>query len=134
MTNAFGDAEVACVEYLRTRLSGIRCGVVLPSDYVAERDGLFVRVVRIGGFGKRPIYDRPRLDIEVWGPDRGAAHDMGQEVLAALDDAHRVGGVYAGQLFYEFREEMGLAYIPDPVTDDHRWIATAALMLRPAPV
>lgn len=130
----FGDAESALLALLRAGLSalvpGPAFGVVLPDGYKAAK-GPFVRVERIGGVGDGISHDAARVDIEVWGADRGQTHDILQTALAHVRAVNKNPTTYAGQVFYASDVELGPSYQPDPITSEARWLATVVIRTRP---
>src|SRR5690606_834889 len=132
-TEIFGDAEHAILEYVRSTVTGLKCGVELPpkEKYDPRVGAPYLVVSRIGGWFEQPAYDAARLDLEFYGSDRQEVGRVAQQTLAAISRAHRAPGVFGGSIFYGTTIELGLSYNPDPVTDAVRWLATVVVLCRP---
>jgi hypothetical protein len=130
----FGDAESALLALLRDGVAGLpdaSFGVVLPRGYKAEKHGEFMRIERIGGYGDGISHDAARVDIEVWGADRGRTHDILHQALACVLVVNHNPSSYGGQCFYGANVELGPSYRPDPVANTARWLSTVVIRTRP---
>lgn len=119
----FPDAEALVLAYLRSVLPDLPGDVELP-DGPAEAP--FLLVGRTGGAMAWPVLDTAALDLEVWGPDRGEAHDALQRVLAALLASKTVGGPLAS-----VRVTNAPQWAPDALSGEPRWLASVDVGTRP---
>ncbi|MDT9681716.1 hypothetical protein RND61_06460 [Streptomyces sp. TRM76323] len=129
---AFPDVERLVVDHLRNRPE--LTGVVVDNRPPAGFDGTqkAVLVSRVGGAWVDDLHlDRPLLDLEVYGPDKTAAHTVALAARAALLEA--AGTVYGGAAVTEVVEADGPRWLPDynrPA--GNRYLSTVRLSIRPA--
>lgn len=90
----------------------------------------FFRIQRVGGW--RPVdfvLDTARIDLEVRARTREQAHDVMQLGLALLLVMSNYS--FAGALVYRVGVEITPFYLPDPITDQPRWLSTIHITNRP---
>ncbi len=123
----FPDAEIALLDYLRAVVPGIVCDVEVPESYRGD-EGIFVCVRRAGGQPRYPVADYPMYDIQVYAPTRDVGADGLGYVLAQIAVARYAPPVSG--VFGRISVISGPQYVPDPVTDEHRWQALISIPLR----
>lgn len=72
----FPDAVDVVRRYLREALVARGVDVPVVTRVPSSRPPAFVRIERVGGSCIDRVTDRPRLDVECWGPDEGAVADL----------------------------------------------------------
>lgn len=124
----FGDAEAAVVDMLRVGIPG----VAVATDLIGyQRGASWVRVTRTGGL---PILwmqlDNPIIALDVYGPDKGAAHDTATAARAAVF-AQR--GQYAGRglRLVDVGDAEGLTWAADEPASAH-YTLSLSLITRPS--
>lgn len=129
---AFPDAERLVVDHLKNRAE--LAGVVVDNRPPAGFDGTqkAVLVSRVGGAWVDDLHlDQPLIDVEVYGPDKTAAHTVALTARAALLDA--TGTVYGGAAVTEVAEADGPRWLPDyNRPNGNRYLSTVRLSIRPA--
>ncbi|MEV3992051.1 hypothetical protein AB0J57_24370 [Streptomyces sp. NPDC049837] len=129
---AFPDAERLVVDHLKNRAE--LAGVVVDNRPPAGFDGTqkAVLVSRVGGAWVDDLHlDQPLIDLEVFGPDKTAAHTVALTARAALLDA--TGTVYGGAAVTEVAEADGPRWLPDyNRPNGNRYLSTVRLSIRPA--
>lgn len=125
----FPDVEAAVTGYLTAALgAGVGVGTEWPEDLAQHLP--FVAVNRGGGATRiRFVLDEPTLDIDVLAEDKGAAHDLVQQVRARLFAAEgtTTGGAHISRV-----EDTSLIWLPDQVTGIARYVLVMSLRARPA--
>jgi hypothetical protein len=129
MTNVpavlYGDAEALLADYLNAQLTEpVRLRIPKP------RPSAFVLVQRLGGTQETPVSEAATLTVEAWGPNDAAAHDLAQmaRYWAHTLSGTRVGGVQV----YRVQEFAGPARLPDPESDQSRYVLTLSVSIRGA--
>ncbi|MEU7280428.1 hypothetical protein AB0A69_16815 [Streptomyces sp. NPDC045431] len=129
---AFPDAERLVVDHLKNRAE--LAGVVVDNRPPAGFDGTqkAVLVSRVGGAWVDDLHlDQPLLDLEVYGPDKTAAHTVALTARAALLEA--AGTVYGGASVTEVAEADGPRWLPDyNRPNGNRYLSTVRISIRPA--
>jgi hypothetical protein len=123
----FPDAAATFIDFLSTKISPQVTGTV-PNT----RPPTFVTVQRLGGVRRNLVIDEPQLSFECWGSTPEEAHD-----LAQLTRAHVLslsGGSFAGVEFYRFRELAGPGDLPDPLSEQPRFVFSIATGVRGTPL
>lgn len=126
----FPDAEAAVGTAIRAaNIPGIG-GRVYSSVPKSPTFPLIV-VRRIGGRPTvRQSLDTAHIQIDVWGRNKGEAHDAAQLARVAL---HRAEGTVQRDAFITAVEDsLGLSWQPDPDTDRDRYILGAYVSTRPS--
>ncbi len=123
----FPDVEALAGAVVRTVVTAIsnRCYSSLPKTPTYP----LVLVKRIGGVPKeRHRLDRPRLQIEAWGTTKSEAYDIAQAARVALHGME--GQTYTTPVngfIASVRDDLGLTWSPDPVTNKDRYIFGVSL-------
>lgn len=126
----FPDVEQLVVGFLAESIgTGPRFGTELPEHLEAALP--VVAVSRVGGAVSLDyVLEEPSVDIEVVAADKGAAHDLAQQVRAWM--LTMASAALPGARVYQVVDINGLTWMPDPVTELPRYIATFELHVRPA--
>ncbi|GGZ15429.1 hypothetical protein GCM10010387_04700 [Streptomyces inusitatus] len=129
----FPDAERLVVDFLKTRPELTGAAVDNRPPAVFDGTQRAVLVSRVGGAWVDDLnLDRPLLDLEVYGPDKTAAHTL---ALAARACVLELTGTSYGTAFVsDVSEEDGPRWLPDynrPA--GNRYLSTIRLSVRPAP-
>lgn len=135
MTNGFpiqADIEAAVVDILQmdSVVSGM-APVSITTDRVGYTNGdLWIEVTRQGGNVSRFVIDRPRIDVNVYGSTRIAAHDLAQAAQAAILNAR---GVYRGKgcFLSDARVETGIFRGNDTLNESPRYVFALRLTVTP---
>jgi hypothetical protein len=122
----FPDAVDVVCSYLREAL--VEHGVAVPvvTRVPSIRPPRFVRIERIGGSRLDRVTDRPRIDVECWGPDEGAVADL-VKIARALVFA--IPG-WRGAVAYDVVDVGGPNTSPDPVSGQERSSFAVEVSLR----
>ncbi|MFI5808094.1 hypothetical protein [Streptomyces sp. NPDC051561] len=129
---AFPDAERLVVDHLKNRPE--LAGVVVDNRPPAGFDGTqrAVLVSRVGGAWVDDLHlDQPLVDLEVYGPDKTAAHTV---ALAARAAVLTLAGTSYGTAFVtDVVEADGPRWLPDYLRPaGNRYLATVRILVRPA--
>lgn len=126
-----GDAEAAVISILRSDSSVAAFSPTrISSDAVGYQKGnLWVQVTRQGGNIQSYVVDKPRIDINVYGPDRTTAHDLAQVVQSVLLNSRGYRG--NGISISDVRVETGIFRTNDLLTDSPRYIFALRLTVTP---
>lgn len=125
-TIVFPDAALLVIDYLNDHLAAS-----VEPRIPAERPAAFLTVQRVGGPRATLVTDAPLLAIEAWGDNDEDAHDLAQEARAQL---HALPGtVLDGVAVYRVDEAAGPALLPDPLSNQSRYVFTVAVHLRGTP-
>lgn len=126
----FPDVVAAVATYLREELAARGFTVTVATEVPHVRPTQLVRLVRTGG----PRHDDPgipteraQITVECWADTEALAHDLAQ-VSRALVGA--LAGVVEGVMFYKVDEVAGPGHLPDPLSDQPRYIFTVLLTVR----
>jgi hypothetical protein len=126
----FPDVEQLVVDYLTEQYTARGVAATAHTAVPNPRPVLFTLVPRLGGTTRNIVVDQPTLGIECWGPTAGAAFE-----LCALTRA-LVGGLagqtLAGVMFYAVAELAGPTQLPDPDSNQARYVYTPSLTCRGA--
>ena len=90
------------------------------------------KVHRIGGIPTiRQHFDHPRIQVEAWADTKREAHDVGRILQAALhampESVHALGVVTGVD------DDLGLIWLPDPVSKKPRYIFGIVAHIHPHP-
>lgn len=126
----FPDAELVCVSYLRAQLAArgdtTAVGTVIPDP----RPDSLVMARRLGGPRQTLVSDNAQIGIESWAPTAEAAHDRAQ-LCRALLLAMR-GTTQQGAAVYRVGEIAGPGELPDPLSNQPRYVFSVEVALRGA--
>lgn len=121
-TIVYPDAALAAVTAIRdgltARSSTATVGTLVPNP----RPSLFVTVRRIGGVRRNLVVDAAQLSVECWGPSEQAAQDLAQLCRGLIHGAE--GSNQGGTAVYYVAEVGGPALLPDPESEQPRYVAT----------
>lgn len=127
----YPDVEQVVIEYLRTAFIGrvevFLAGAVVGNFIPSPRPDRYVSVRRVGGVQVHPTVDLPLVDVQTWAPTWEEAHDLAAWCRAAL---------YTMQLstpVYRIRDFTGPTSVPDPLSDQPRYLFTVELAVRGVP-
>lgn len=125
--DAYPDAEAVVCEQLATVPGTDHVGTRIPADAT----GTVVRVTRLGGIAPvRGRLDLARIQVEVWNADQATARDVAAECLKAL---HELEGTSTETAFVTaVEQDLGMSFIPDPMTNQSRYIFGVAVYLHRA--
>lgn len=127
----FPDAEAAVSGWLRDHLGGVGVYSSIP----ATPQYPLVTVARLGGTpAVRQYLDAARIDVNVWGTNKGEAHDIAQEARAALMDLEGKTVHYpAVDAFISgVQDAVGITWLPDTLTSRDRYVFSVIVYLRQA--
>lgn len=117
------DTAAAVIAYLNTALPEPFYRAVPP-----VRPATFGTVQRQGGPRRNPVTDEAQLGIECWAASPEAAHDLAQ--LARAHIYALPGAVVAGVRFYRVTEVGGVADLPDPLSEQPRFVFAVSVAAR----
>ncbi len=127
----YGDVEAAAIRWLKTRpeiqAAGISLGTSTPADL--DQRLPFVTLERIPGGARGKVTDDARIDVESRASSREESHDVIQIVLGLLEIMYQYS--HEGMIIYRADIESSPGWLPDPVTNQPRWIATVSIRNRP---
>jgi hypothetical protein len=126
MAITFGDIEDALRVYLNGELT-VDAYVSIPPS----RPDSFVSIVRNGGIKRDLVTDSATVTFDAWAQTPSAAHDLAQEVRAAVHDLP--GSVIGQMTVYRVQEFGGPANLPDPVSNQPRYTLTLSIDVRALP-
>lgn len=125
----YGDVEATLIRWLKNRpeATGLKFGTALPADL--DKRLPFVMLERISGGFRDKVMDSARIDIESRDTTREGSHDAIQIVLGLLEICYQYE--HEGMIIYRADIEVSPGWVPDPVTNQPRWIATVSILNRP---
>jgi hypothetical protein len=129
----FPDSEAIAVGWLRTwpDLAGVKATTDLVGWLAGQRR---IVITRIGGTPSLPMrIDNPRLDVDVYAEDKGAAHDLAQLARAALHELPEGDHTALDAVVAHVNDETGLQWLPDISTSAARYTFTVRLAVHPYP-
>lgn len=124
----FPDVEAALVTYLTAALAARGDTASVHVRIPKQRPARFVLVPRLGGTKANLVADEPTIGFECW-----ANTDLQASNLARLTRAlvHALRGqTTAGVTFYRVTEFAGPANLPDPTSNQSRYVFTVAVQVR----
>ena len=127
-TIVFPDATLAAILCLRAGLTTRSSTAVVHARVPIDRPDLFVTVRRIGGVQRNLVVDQAMLSVESWALFDDTAHDLAQLCRGILHAAE--GTVHGTTLVYRCDEIGGPALLPDPDSDQPRYVATYQIATR----
>lgn len=126
-TVVFPDATAVLVNHLRTELAA-RGNTAKVGTVVPDPRGVFVYVRRLGGPRLNLVADNAQMTVECWAATAEAAHDLAQLCRAIVNATP--GRVIDGVPVYRVDELAGPADLPDPLSDQPRYVFTTYVALR----
>lgn len=127
-TILFPDATLAAITCLSGALDDRASPAIVRSRVPNPRPDLFVTVRRIGGVQRNLVVDQAMLSVEAWATLDEDAHDLAQLCRGILNAAE--GTAHSGTLIYRCDEIGGPALLPDPDSDQPRYVATYLIATR----
>jgi hypothetical protein len=125
---AFPDVEAIVIAYLTGEYAARSIAASAHSKVPNPRPALFTIVPRIGGARRNLVVDQPTLGVECWGPSNTAAFELCAVTRALIGamEGRTIGGV----MFYGFAELAGPTQLPDPDSNQARYVYTPSLTCR----
>lgn len=123
----FPDAAQHVANYLRPFLA-----VPTVAKVPNPRPTTFVTVQRVGGNDRNLVVDSATLDVQCWAGADYIAHDLAQTSWAYLRAAE--GGYVDGVFCYRCDTIGGPAYLPDPDSQQPRYVLAVSLSFRGVPL
>lgn len=124
----FPDVEDLLVTYLTAELAARSDPATVHTTVPNPRPDRFVLVPRVGGPKASLVVDNPTIGIECWAATAGQALGLCQLVRGLV---HALPGrTVAGVPFYRTSEFAGPANLPDPASNQSRYILTVSLRVR----
>lgn len=120
----FPDATRIVADRLRALLEPTPVVTRVPKP----RPDRFVLVRRLGGARANLVVDDAQLGIECWDDTDAEAHDLAQ--LARAHVNAMAGTVAGGVRVYAVREFAGPADLPDPLSNQPRYVFTSQVAVR----
>lgn len=120
----FGDAERLLADWLRGEIDA-----PVSNKVPNPRPPRFVTVRRHGGPRANVVTDAPQIGVEVWGESDADAHDLAQVARSALLYQLR-GQVIDGHTVYRVTEIGGPGNLPDPVSNQPRYVFELQVFIR----
>ena len=127
-TIVFADAAAVIADYLRFQLAAFESPAPVATRVPPSRPSIFVLVRRLGGPRLNVVADEPLIGVECWAPTEGDAHDLAQ-LCRALIHAMR-GTEQGGVAVYRIAEAAGPQELPDPLSNDPRYVFTVSVAVR----
>lgn len=128
------DAEALYQAWIAGQLQASSSTAVIAKRVPNPRPAWFATIARVGGAMRSEFVDNPSLTFECWarsGPSADEmAHDLARMVRGWVFQTK--GRSIAGVQVYDVRELAGPAFLPDPESDDSRYVWTASISLRAA--
>lgn len=129
---AFPDVEQLVVDYLTEQYAARSETAIVHTQTPNPRPQRFTLVPRVGGPARNVVVDQPTLAVECWAPTTGAAHDLCQLTRALIGAL--AGQTISGVMFYSVSEFAGPQQLPDPDSNQARYIYTPSLTCRGVPI
>jgi hypothetical protein len=126
----FPDAEAVVVDYLRTELDARGPAIPVGTRVPNPRPSIFVQVERQGGPRRNIVVDDAQIGISAWADRQQDAQDLVQLCRGLLWAA--VGTTQGGVQVHRVEEFAGPALLPDPLSDQPRYVLTVQISLRGA--
>lgn len=120
------------MDVIEQTLAALRAGIpatTMGARVPSPRPVRFVLVRRLGGTFEWPVLDHPMIGIEAWEGSDAKAHDLCQQARAVIWSLR--GQRFAdGTPVYRVQEFAGPSSLPDPESDQPRYVATFELSIR----
>lgn len=125
----FPDVEDLLVTYLGAELTARGDTATVHTRVPAPRPDRFVLVPRVGGTRRSLVVDSPTIGFECWAATDTAAEGLCSLVRGLVFALPRQPPV-RGVQFYRVDEFGGPTNLPDPVSNQSRYVFTAAVSCR----
>lgn len=122
------DATDVCVTFLRAALAERGDGATVAAKVPNPRPARLVLVHRVGGPRLNLVADDAQIAVECWAPAAEDAADLAQLCRALIHTMR--GGVVDGVPIYRIDELAGPADLPDPLSDQPRYVFTVQIAMR----
>lgn len=124
----FPDVEAVLVSYLSSELTARGDTASAHVNIPNPRPERFVVVPRIGGTRASHFVDQATIAVECWADRPALAHDLAQLVRALI---HALPGkTVSGVTFYRTDEFAAPANLPDPESNQARYVLTVSVSTR----
>lgn len=124
----FADVEALLVDYLTTQFAARSETATVHTRVPNPRPSRFVLVPRVGGTTRNVVVDTPTIGVECWAATPGAAYELCSLTRALIGALP--GQVLDGVMFYSIGEFAGPQQLPDPDSNQARYIYTPTLTCR----
>lgn len=124
----FPDAEEVVVGFLRGALDDRGDTAEVATRVPNPRPSRLVLVRRLGGPRLNLVADDPQIGVECWDGDTATAHDLAQVCRALIHTM--TGRAVDGVPVYRVAELAGPANLPDPLSDQPRYVFTVQIAMR----
>lgn len=128
----FPDAAALAIGFLADALDAQGDSAAVSQDVPDPRPARFVTVTRGGGVRHTLVSDAATLLVECWAATSADAHDLAQMSRALLGSM--VGSVVDGVQVYRVDEVGGPQQLPDPLSEQPRYVFTLSAHFRGAAV
>lgn len=126
----FPDAALITITALRVTLADLGDTAEIHARIPNPRPDRFVTVNRSGGPRQTIVSDAAQLDVESWDLLPEDAHDLAQLARAAI---HAMANtIHGGVQVYFVNEFSGPAELPDPVSNQARYVQSFQVSMRGA--
>ena len=129
---AFPDVVALLVSYLTAGFADRSETATVHTQVPNPRPAKFVLVPRVGGPARNVVVDSPTIGVECWAATPGQAHDLAQLTRALIRALP--GQSVSGVMFYSVAEFAGPQQLPDPDSNQARYIYTPSLTCRGASI
>lgn len=124
----FPDVEELFIGYLTDELPAFGSTATAHDAVPPTRTPEFVVVKRIGGPRRDLVSDSATVTFECWGATPKGAHDLAQLVRGIVGASR--GRSVDGHRVYAVSEFAGPGSLPDPDSDQPRYVFTASIAVR----
>jgi hypothetical protein len=124
----FSDAEELVVRHVADTLAERGQDVHVGTHVPHPRPTPFVLARRLGGPRRDMVTDLPEIGFECWAATAVEAHDLAQ-LCRAISFGMR-GRAIGGVAVYRVDEIGGPAQLPDPISDEPRYVFTHQIAMR----
>lgn len=124
----FPDVEAALVTYLTAELANHGRACPVSTQVPNPRPAEFVTIPRKGGTRQTLVSDAATIAVECYAATGALASTLAALVRGLI--AALPGTVSGGVTFYRVGEFAGPAMLPDPVSEQSRYVYTASVHFR----
>lgn len=128
------DAEALCIGWISGQLTLASSTAVIRKRIPNPRPPWFATVQRVGGPMRSEFVDQPTLAFEAWAKAGPSADEMAHDLARLIRGwvFQMAGRVIGGTQVYLVQETAGPAFLPDPDSNDSRYVWTASIAVRAA--